>query len=434
MKRRPATQKLAQQLAQQNETKVAPGRKWERRVLRRTWDRDGRTEVAECYSVRLHHQGRREWVGLQTADLREAAKRAKRFHEVLKANGWDAAFRDLAPEQARIFNRRETPTVGDLIREADARAVNVKPATLRGYGNCLRQLAALVAGIEGDESRFDYRPGGGLHAWRAAVDAVSLADLTPRAVEAAGAAYVKSKGATDSAKRTLAAMLRQARGFWSRKLRRVLPFDELPNPFEGVIIESPRPPRYLASFDSTALVTAARAELRDADLECWKALLLTLGAGLRRGEADRLQWAHVDFVRGVVKVLGGKTRDSSAEVPLSDEATRELERLKKEAAGLYVLEGRPRSAGNEKRRTYGAQATWDRFIGWLKDHGVDATTPSHALRKEAGSLVNAAAGIHAASRFLRHAGITITAQHYLDDRKRVVVPVFDSGAREGGAK
>ena len=46
-------------------------------------------------------------------------------------------------------------------------------------------------------------------------------------------------------------------------------------------------------------------------------------------------------------------------------------------------------------------------------------TPLHTLRKEFGSVIAAKYGIHAASRLLRHADITTTAQYCLDKKKRV---------------
>jgi hypothetical protein len=47
------------------------------------------------------------------------------------------------------------------------------------------------------------------------------------------------------------------------------------------------------------------------------------------------------------------------------------------------------------------------------------------LRKEAGAIVATEAGIYAASRFLRHANIELTAQHYADQKRRISV---DMGA------
>lgn len=105
---------------------------------------------------------------------------------------------------------------------------------------------------------------------------------------------------------------------------------------------------------------------------------------------------------------------------MSDEVRAELARLKGEANGLFVLGGDavPRRG---TLRTYRAKETFDRLTDWLRRHGVRDKKPLHALRKEAGSLVNAAGGIHAASRFLRHGDIAVTAAHYADGRHRVVV-------------
>ena len=430
MKGTQRTQKTAQQTAQQiSKPAIQTGaRKWESRVERRTWERAGITETAETYSVRLEHGGKRRWVGLETPDLREAARKAKRFNDILRTHGWDEAFADLSPEAARKVTRHGTPTVGQLIGAAATVAVDIKPTTLHGYAVALRWLAALVKGIEGDRSRYDYKTGGA-DLWRAKVDAVNIADLTPRGVEGAVAEYVMRKGATPTSRRTAASMLRQARGFWSQKLKRLLPFEDLHNPFEGIRIEQPRPPKYVATFDSANLADAARRELRESDPEAWKAFLLLLGAGLRKGEADRLVWTHFDAARGVVKVMEGKTVDSVGEVPLGPEAVEELVRLQRSATGLFVLDGKP--TVNAARREYRAIDTFDRLAAWLERHGVTARMKLHSLRKEAGSIVNASAGIHAASRFLRHGSIAVTSTHYADNRNRVVVGLFNSEAKQG---
>jgi hypothetical protein len=58
---------------------------------------------------------------------------------------------------------------------------------------------------------------------------------------------------------------------------------------------------------------------------------------------------------------------------------------------------------------------------WLRIKGVTAIKPLHELRKEFGSQLCAKYGIYAASRTLRHSGIAITAEHYLDQKERVTV-------------
>jgi len=74
--------------------------------------------------------------------------------------------------------------------------------------------------------------------------------------------------------------------------------------------------------------------------------------------------------------------------------------------------------------------------------------PVHELRKEFGSQVCAKYGIYAASRMLRHADLRVTAEHYLDAKKRTpiglgnllstpenVMPMFaDSTERAARAK
>jgi hypothetical protein len=50
---------------------------------------------------------------------------------------------------------------------------------------------------------------------------------------------------------------------------------------------------------------------------------------------------------------------------------------------------------------------------------VTEQKPLHTLRKEFGTLVNLAHGIHAASKALRHADITLTNNFYTDSRIRV---------------
>ncbi len=71
-----------------------------------------------------------------------------------------ASLANLSPDQARVRVSRSSPTVGALIEAAERVAVHVKPMTLRGYGVCLRWLAAHVAGVAGDASRFDLKAGG----------------------------------------------------------------------------------------------------------------------------------------------------------------------------------------------------------------------------------------------------------------------------------
>ena len=56
-------------------------------------------------------------------------------------------------------------------------------------------------------------------------------------------------------------------------------------------------------------------------------------------------------------------------------------------------------------------------------HGVEGAKPLHTLQKGGGSIIATKAGIHAASQFLRHADIQVTAMHYADHKERVTVDI-----------
>ena len=68
---------------------------------------------------------------------------------------------------------------------------------------------------------------------------------------------------------------------------------------------------------------------------------------------------------------------------------------------------------------------------WLRAHGLEGNKAIHTLRKEAGAIVATRDGIFAASQFLRHADIAVTAAHYADKKTRTVI---DMGALLGAGE
>jgi integrase len=317
------------------------------------------------------------WFPLYTANRAQAAQLAREIGLLAASQGLAAA--EAKFKRALLTKAAEAVTVGDLISEAQRVALHVRPTTLRQYAQSLRWIASRVAGIDEGPERFDYKAGGS-ERWRETVDGIALSTITPPAVESAIAAYVKERGATPEANRTAAAFLRQARGLWSRKLIRLIRLPNIPNPFAGVVVEKGRAPKYLPTFDSEKLLAAARIELRDHDPEAWKAFLLLLAGGLRKGEADALVWSNVDESRGILRITYGKTVDSIGDVPIGEETAAEFTRLREQATGLHVLEGDDRPA-DPTRRTYRAEATFLRLTVWLRNHGVTDRKPLEARRK-----------------------------------------------------
>jgi integrase len=406
---------------------------WASRVFRPTYTHQGETrEVAE-YWVKLQHAGQRKSVALGTPDRQGAARRAAEIYRTVKAQGWDAALTAFAPDRAAPA--QAYATVGDVIRAAtEAKAADLRARTLRDYGSSTRNLVALTFGIHGPEARFDYVTGG-VQAWRQKIDKIRLDRLTtPRVQSALNAKIAAAKGnpALEQSTRTTAAtLLRVAKATFaaaeavaaSRK-----PPSPFENPLEGVKVKVGGPRRYVSQVDVAQLLRDAKAELAEADGEAFKALLLTLGSGLRKSEADSLTWGQVDPERAVIRVgtsttFATKTSASEGEVFVDPGLVAELERYRPQATGLFVLESPLAPKPDASFGFYRAKRTFARLTAWLRSKGVTGRKPIHDMRREFGSVIAGAAGIYAASRQLRHSGVAVTAAYYADHRNRATLPV-----------
>jgi integrase len=187
--------------------------------------------------------------------------------------------------------------------------------------------------------------------------------------------------------------------------------------------------RYNSKIDPKALLQAATVSLSESDPEAFKALLLAIGAGLRRGEIDKLLWRQVDFKAGAIHVetteAGAlKSEDSAGSVPISEAFLAILRGCYAKANGPFVIGGRVgETDSREWGQLYRSEGVFNRLNAWLRANGVNTPKPLHTLRKEAGSLIATNSGIHAASRFLRHSDIQVTAMHYADHKERVTVDI-----------
>ena len=296
--------------------------------------------------------------------------------------------------------------------------------TFGGYARALRFIASEILETPKNKRRFsrtqtkDYRRG---------IDAALLCILSPEDIQLWKIRYVQKAGENPARQRAARisanSALRQAKALFSRKLIKFVAGVAIPEPlpFAGVEFFPRESMRYHSRLDPSELLKAASNELIDTDPAAFKALLLALGAGLRRGEIDRLLWRQIDFNAGVIRIeateAGGlKTDDSAGAVPIDERLVAILRGLKAKVASPYVLgEG----AGVTISKPWGQRyRSGDRLTQWLREHGVEGAKPIHTLRKEAGSLVATEAGIHAASRFLRHADIQITSACYADHKER----------------
>jgi integrase len=403
-------------------------RYWLSRVFRPV---SGRGEVGPHYCVKIQWRGRRVAFSLSTCNKDAAARRALALYGEIVARGLDAV---LAERRAKSADDEAPPpaaTIGAWIDAAE-RVFDGKPATFGSYIRALRLIAAEIIAVKKSKKRFGRTQA---KAYRREIDAAPLSILTASAIQAWRLAYVRRVGENPAKQRaariTANFTLRSAKALFSRKMVKfagesvVLPE---PVPFAGVEFYKRESMRYQSKIDHVALLRAAARELAD-DPSVFKALILALGAGLRRHEIDRLLWRQVDSQRGVIHVettdAGGlKSADSTGNVPIDETLASVLQGFKAKArSSVYVLEEGDASPASSKSwgRHYRCQEVFDRLTLWLRKHGVESRAPIHTLRKEAGSIVATQSGLLAASRFLRHADVQVTAMHYADHKERVTV-------------
>lgn len=390
------------------------------------------TPTAELY-IRLKVDGVATWINLSTANVAEAARKARDLWLSIRANGGAAALGAFRPQTVRA---ERCCTVGEYI-EAARDFSTARPKTLAQYEARLRSVVGAVLGAVKTPACF--APGSEANlAWRAKIDGTRLDRITPEAVRAWQRREIDEAEGEVARRRRLhgtASLIRNARSLFSEAIvAGVSAKLKLPNPlpFEGVTVTQTTR-RFRTTVDPRKLY--AQAGELDADTRC--ALVLLLIAGLRRGEADLLPWAHVDLQAGTITVaatefFAPKTEESTRVVPLPRDVVEFLRELKRGAVGEFVLQGEAPSY-SQTRYEYRAKA-WGPLLEWLRANGLDGDNPLHALRKLSGSLIHGVAGLEAARRHLGHRSIATTAASYLRESAAVVDLSATSAERSGKKK
>ena len=388
------------------------------------------------WHAEIQHAGRRERVSLGTNERGEASRKAAALFKAITAQGWDVALADFAPDRAKQAAGPPL-TVGEFLQRASAAiTANVSPRTLKEYQGAVRHVVALTCGLHGDDTRKDYVTGGA-QAWRDRIDRVKLVKLTSERIQAAINRKITAARGNPLVERrtrtTAASMLRSAKALFTAgiaSMKAQAPHNPLADVKVGKAKGKNAAPKYRSTIDAGELLRAASTELKECDPESYKALLLALGAGLRRAEIDSLKWQSLDAAKGIVRVtttdsFAPKSEDSDADVFVDAAVLTELDAFRASAKGLFILESpiapRPQATYAHTR----AKLTFQRLTKWLRDHGVTSQKPLHELRKEFGSIVNALAGIHAASSQLRHSQIGTTSRFYADSRRKIAPPIGD---------
>ena len=381
------------------------------------------------YSVRIAYQKKRIRFSLHSSNKNEAAGLASQIFSFLVGNGWEETIAKYKSPSSLTADKPQEPTVGDLIQAAKKYAT-VRERTLNAYVRALRKIVADIMKVRSDQK---HQSGSctGNKKWKQAIDSTPLKAITPQKVQNWRKAYINQSGKDASAKRkatiTTNSLIRNAKGFFSKKL---LPFlnEELelptPLPFEGLQSEKTGSIRYHSKIDATKLMREAHVELRNDHPQVYTVFLLAFVCGLRVSEIDHLLWDSIDLDQGLLHVRSTKyhtlkSEDSEGILDLSDDMCRHLKSCVLEAIDDFVIVIDESTRSHSKSK-YRCQKHFNILIKWLRDKGVKTQKPIHTLRKEVGSLIAAEQGIFAASRYLRHSNIQITAAVYLDKKNKVV--------------
>ena len=122
-------------------------------------------------------------------------------------------------------------------------------------------------------------------------------------------------------------------------------------------------------------------------------------------------------------VFPSKGEDSIGEIQVDPELLAIFRGYKTRALGCFVIESACGPKSDVIYHHYRCQHHFEFLTEWLRKKGVRTPKPLHTLRKEFGSLINRAHGIHAASRALRHADIRVTNEYYTDSRARATAGI-----------
>ena len=343
----------------------------------------------------------------------------------LRTLGWPVTLKKRKPEA----EQKSVTTVGDFIDAVKSQYVG-QNRTIEDYSRNFRRLVADLFNIERPaREKYDYVNGGRLD-WIQKVNAIPLVDITAQKIQAWRVAYLNRAGDNLEKRRraqsSVNAVLRLSRSLFAQKQLELMVFDPpLISPFQKIKLEPEGDMRYRGAVDVVMLVKTALTELADRP-ELLKAFLLFVCAGVRRAEADALEWSAFDFSNSTIHIgptqyLHVKSKKSIGDVDLDEETCALFRGYYARRQSNFVIESeiqpRPRATYSHYRCAKIFQALCD----WLRGQGLNTRSPIHDLRREFGSLINQQHGLLAASQQLRHADVSITAKFYVGKKARTAV-------------
>lgn len=401
---------------------------WASRLKKRSYSQaDGSKQTVEEWQVYIQHKGRREWFQLGSNNKVNASKRAAEIYQSLKLNGWDET---ILKYKGVKEEKIASPTLAEFFAAVNS-AGNFEEKTFTLYCRCLRTIVSQIRNIPYPKAKAGKQADTRAQ-WLAKIDGTKLSFLTADKIRKWQKDYV-AKAGTDPVKirraqHTANKLVRNARSLLSKKVLPLIKDIVIPEPhsFADVTLLKSGNMRYDSKISPVKLIEEAQSELEVQRPEEYKIFLLSLFAGLRRNEIDKLLWSSVNFEGGYIRIeeneyFSPKTETSIGNVPVDPDVIAIFKAFHEKANGQFVIESRVKPKFSTTYDHYRADKHFKSLTGWLRSKGVTAQSPIHTLRKEYGRLVTEGFGIYAASRALRHGSIQITAAHYADDKRKVMV-------------
>ena len=171
--------------------------------------------------------------------------------------------------------------------------------------------------------------------------------------------------------------------------------------------EAPPRARVLSDDEMTSLL---RALLREKDIFAATAIRVMVETGCRKAEILRAKWEDFDFDNNPPTWRIPSPKAGRPQVmPLSTATVALLKKLPR--VSVYVVPGRaPKKKGEQEKPRTDIRHTWESALerAKLEKSGVWA----HDLRRTFGLMVARDAGLHVASKLLRHSDVRVTEQVY----------------------
>lgn len=334
---------------------------WKKRLAQRAYDHGGETHTISDYQVRLKVGDKQVWFNTKSSNKENASRKALEIYVHLCTHGAEATLRKY--KEGNRTQGANGATIGEFLDDVLANS-DLKAGTFEVYAKKFRSLVAGVCEIDGSAAKYDYVHGGNKE-WLKRVREVSLAKLTPEAVNKWKVAKVKAASGNPldlrRANITLRSIMLSSKSLFSGKIRKHLGVT-LPQRlwFEGVALPKRERSRYKSEINPATLMLCAKRELADGEVtsgaelsqrknskfwwltdkegrqrstklrfsdpketakaqkllaeenakpvpaqpqpELYKIFLLAFGVGLRRGEIDKLEWRNLLWHENKIRV------------------------------------------------------------------------------------------------------------------------------------